>query len=63
MGGAKTRQEKFLEMFPHAAMRRGVLDACPEKVDVQRDCCKGFDNCLDCQREYWLTAEKEDSHD
>ena len=50
-------------MFPRAAMRRGVLDACPEKVDVSRDYCKNFDNCLDCQKEYWLTAEKEDSDD
>ncbi len=56
----KTRQERFLELFPRAAMRRGVLDICPEKVDTQRNYCADFDGCLDCQREYWLAAEKED---
>lgn len=60
-GGAKTRQEKFLELFPHAAIRRGALDICPGKIDTQH--CADFDSCLDCQREYWLAAEKEDSHD
>lgn len=58
---SKTRQEKFLELFPRAAMRRGVLDICPGKIDTQH--CADFDGCLDCQREYWLTAEKEDSDD
>lgn len=60
---SKTRQEKFLEMFPCAATRRDVLDICPGKVDTQRDRCKGFYDCLSCQKEYWLTAEKEDGHD
>lgn len=59
----KTRQEKFLEMFPCAATRRDVLDICPGKVDTQRDYCKGFYDCLSCQKEYWFTAEKEDSDD
>lgn len=59
---SKTRQEKFLEMFPRAAMRRDVLDICPGKVDTQRDYCKGFYDCLSCQKKYWLTAEKEDAH-
>ena len=57
--GAKTRQEKFLELFPCAAMRREVLDICPEKVDTQCDYCKGFYDCLSCQKEYWHTVEKE----
>lgn len=57
----KTRQEKFLELFPHAAIRRGALDICPGMIDTQH--CADFDSCLDCQREYWLVAEKEDSHD
>lgn len=55
----KTRQEKFLEMFPRAAMRRDVLDICPEKVDTQCDYCKGFYDCLSCQKSYWLTAERD----
>ena len=55
----KTRQEKFLEMFPCAAMRRDVLDICPEKVDTQCDYCKGFYDCLSCQKSYWLTAERD----
>lgn len=58
--GAKTRQEKFLEMFPHAATRKDVLDICPEKVDTQCDYCKGFYDCLSCQKEYWHAVENKE---
>ena len=58
--GAKTRQEKFLEVFPRAAVCQGVLDICPEKADIRllRD-CENYCDCLDCRKEFWLAAEKE----
>ena len=59
----KTRQERFLEMFPHAARCKGVLDICPEKVDIRLSDCEDYYDCEDCRKKYWLTAEKEDTHD
>ncbi len=61
--GAKTRQEKFLEMFPRAARCKGALDSCPEKVDIRLSDCEDYYDCEDCRKKYWLAAEKEDDHD
>ena len=54
----KTRQERFLEMFPHADTHTGVLKVCPGDIDM-RYTCHGPKDCADCKKEYWLTAEKE----
>ena len=54
----KTRQERFLEMFPHADAHTGVLEVCPGDIDM-RYTCHGPKDCADCKKEYWLTAEKE----
>lgn len=54
----KTRQERLLEMFPHAVVRNGVLGICPGNVDEQL-VCNEQDSCRDCRKEYWLAAEKE----
>lgn len=58
----KTRQERFLELFPRADAHTGVLEVCPGDIDM-RYTCRGPKDCADCKKEYWLTAEKEDSHD
>lgn len=58
----KTRQERFLEMFPRADAHTGVLEVCPGDIDM-RYTCHGPKDCADCKKEYWLAAEKEDSHD
>ena len=58
----KTRQERFLEMFPHADTHTGALNICPGDIDM-RYTCHGPKDCADCKKEYWLAAEKEDSHD
>jgi hypothetical protein len=55
----KTRQERLLEMFPHAVVRNGVLAICPGNVD-ERLVCNEQDSCRDCRKEYWLAAEKEE---
>lgn len=49
----KTRQERFLEMFPHADVRGGVLEACPGDIDM-RYTCHEPKCCEDCKKEYWL---------
>ena len=54
----KTRQERFLELFPHADTHTGVLEVCPGDIDM-RYTCHGPKDCADCKKEYWLTAEKE----
>ena len=58
VGKVKTRQERFLEMFPRADAHTGVLEVCPGDIDV-RYTCHGPKDCADCKKEYWLTAEKE----
>ena len=58
----KTRQERFLELFPRADAHTGVLEVCPGDIDMRFTCHEPKD-CADCKKEYWLAAEKEDSHD
>lgn len=56
--GVKTRQEKFLEMFPRAIVLNGALNICPGDINV-RYTCHGPKDCADCKKEYWPAAEKE----
>ena len=53
---SKTRQERFLEMFPRADAHTGVLEVCPGDIDM-RFTCHETRNCDDCRKKYWLTAE------
>ena len=55
----KTRQERFLELFPHADTHTGALNICPGDIDM-RYTCHGPKDCADCKKEYWLAAEKEE---
>ena len=55
----KTRQERFLEMFPHADTYTGALNICRGDIDV-RYTCHGPKDCADCKKEYWLAAEEEE---
>ena len=54
----KTRQERFLELFPRADAHTGVLEVCPGDIDMRFTCHEPKD-CADCKKEYWLAAEKE----
>ena len=50
----KTRQDKFLEMFPNARMTElGSIKICPADVDRNVTCLEGA-NCLKCRKKYWL---------
>lgn len=60
----KTRQDKFLEHYPHARAKKiGVLDICPKAIDIRVQCKSetgenGLD-CPDCQESYWLAEVEE----
>lgn len=61
----KTRQSKFLKVFPRVSMTAdGIIAFCPDSMDSEFECPrKTRDNidpiCGECRREYWL-AEVED---
>lgn len=58
----KTRQSKFLEMFPNASLiANGTLGICPKSLDKERNCFYHFDSdgtksvdCLGCRNQFWL---------
>lgn len=54
----KTRQERFLEMFPRMAMCGDVLDLCPGRLGEQSRCPNHYD-CRECKRDYWFAREDE----
>lgn len=64
----KTRQEKFLEMFPNAEINKdGVIEIFPCNIEKDRyigDChsCSrehGFSGCSECRRNYWSEEVEE----
>lgn len=58
----KTRQSKFLEMFPNASLiALGTLEICPKSLDKDHECfycfsCDGTKmiDCLGCKNKFWL---------
>lgn len=55
---AKTRQSKFLNVFPDVEICDGTIHICPEIIDKAYK-CKGTANCNDCRKDYWLVEEAE----
>lgn len=55
---AKTRQDKFLKMFPNVPKTNdGIVNICPNTVDAafNMNC---FDRlCSECRKDYWLAEE------
>lgn len=64
----KTRQSKFLKVFPRVSMTAdGIIAFCPDSMDSEFECPrKTRDNidpiCGECRREYWLEEVEEDEH-
>lgn len=50
----KTRQNKFLKMFPNANLCRDVIDISPCSIEKEMRKCCGDRNCGECKRTYWL---------
>lgn len=54
----KTRQSKFLKMFPGAKIDSGVIIFCPKFLLPEREgevCCRKHIKCKECRKDYWLT--------
>lgn len=51
----KTRQDRFLEMFPNAKIDNcGTSILCPRWVDKDFKCNRQLLCCAECCKEYWL---------
>ena len=58
----KTRQDEFLERYPHARTCDGVVEVCPKSLDIFLDCkLQGFSgkSCTSCCKDYWLQEVEE----
>lgn len=53
----KTRQDKFLEMFPNARMHGGIITICPNDIGDSTVCSTS--ECYKCQKSYWLAEVEE----
>ncbi len=53
----KTRQDRFLKMFPNAKIDNGVVVICPKNVETTLRC--GVKDCGECRKEYWLAEVEE----
>ena len=51
----KTRQGKFLRMFPNADLCRDVINILPCSVEKGMSKCCYDKMCEDCRKDYWLT--------
>jgi len=55
----KTRQSVFLEQWPEAKIKDGVLQLCPCTIsashrNAQGNCATMQRQCSDCYREFWM---------
>lgn len=56
----KTRQEKFLEMFPNVEMvDGGTINICPNTIDSQYGANCSVLTCKECCRNYWSEEVEE----
>lgn len=56
----KTRQDRFLEMFPNAEIDTwGTIFICPQYTNKDFSCKVRENKCLECQKEYWLAEVDE----
>lgn len=58
----RTRQDEFLERYPHARTCDGVVEVCPKSLDIFLDCkLQGSlgKSCISCCRDYWLQEMEE----
>lgn len=51
---AKTRQSKFLEMFPNALKSNNILMICPAEIENDYGACETYSECRKCKANYWL---------
>lgn len=54
----KTRQDKFLEIFPNTKLCNGVIQICPKSLGLIKQCLD-VDICPECHEKYWLAEVEE----
>lgn len=59
----KTRQSVFLEQYPEAQLKYGILSICPRAISAEyrndsNTCNRNHSTCAGCRREFW-TQEME----
>ena len=50
----ETRQDRFLKMFPNAALLNKILKICPEEIDIKSGINCEKQSCDTCRKNYWL---------
>ena len=55
----ETRQDRFLKMFPNAALLDKILKICPEEIDIKSGINCGKQSCDTCRKNYWLAEVEE----
>lgn len=55
----ETRQDRFLKMFPNAALLDKIIRICPHEIDIENNIYCGGRSCDTCRKNYWLAEMKE----
>lgn len=55
----ETRQDRFLKMFPNAALLNRIIKICPGEIDIENSINCGKQSCDICRKNYWLAKVKE----
>lgn len=55
----KTRQDRFLKLFPNAEVWNGVIKICPNEIDMKSGINCGAQSCDTCRKNYWLAEVEE----
>ena len=55
----KTRQGRFLKLFPNAALLNRIIKICPGEIDIENSINCGKQSCDTCKKNYWLAEVEE----
>ena len=55
----KTRQDRFLKLFPNAEVWNGVIKVCPNEIDIESGINCGKQSCDTCRKNYWFEEVEE----
>lgn len=55
----KTRQDRFLKLFPNAEVLNEVIKVCPNEIDIESGINCEKQSCDICRKNYWLAEVEE----
>lgn len=55
----KTRQDRFLKLFPNAALSNRIIKICPVEIDTKNSINCGKQSCDICRKNYWFEEVEE----